>query len=100
MTDAETRDVAVMVLAGRVNKQVVAALAAAGVAAIGMSGGDGVSFRARKRNGAGVDLGFVGDISGADPKWLEAIWGAGGVPVLSSVALVAASFGKSQAPEK
>src|SRR5690242_19771349 len=40
ITDAETRDVAVMVLAGRVNKTVVAALASTGVQAIGMSGGD------------------------------------------------------------
>ena len=87
VTDAETRDVAVMVLAGRVNKQVVAALAGVGVAAIGMSGGDGVSFRARKRDSGGVDLGFVGDIACAESKWIEALWTAGGVPVLSSVAL-------------
>ena len=87
VTDAETRDVAVMVLAGRVNKMVVAALAATGVPAIGMSGGDGISFRARKKNGTAVDLGFVGEISAVDAHWLEAIWAAGGVPVLSSIAL-------------
>jgi len=46
-----------------------------------------VSFRARKKNGSGVDLGFVGEIASTDAKWIEAIWGAGGVPVLSSVAL-------------
>src|SRR5436309_7030994 len=61
VTDAETRDVAVMVLAGVVNKRVVAAMSAAGVPAIGMSGGDGGSFRARKKkNSTSVDLGFVG----------------------------------------
>jgi acetylglutamate kinase len=87
ITDAETRDVAVMVLAGRVNKQVVAALASTGVPAIGMSGGDGISFRARKKNGTTVDLGFVGEISAVDPRWIEAIWAADGVPVLSSIAL-------------
>jgi acetylglutamate kinase len=87
ITDAETRDVAVMVLAGRVNKTVVAAMAAAGVPAIGMSGGDGLSFRARKKNGTSVDLGYVGEIAGTDAHWFEAIWKAGGVPVLSSVAL-------------
>ncbi|HZQ91042.1 MAG TPA: acetylglutamate kinase [Terriglobales bacterium] len=87
VTDAETRDVAVMVLAGQVNKTVVAALAAAGVAAVGLSGGDGVSFRARKKKEGGVDLGFVGEIAATDSRWLEAIWQAGGVPVLSSVAL-------------
>src|SRR5438477_12722670 len=86
VTDAETRDVALMVLAGQINKKVVAALGATGVAALGLSGGDGLAFRARKKNG-GVDLGFVGEISAADSRWLDAIWSHGGVPVLSSVAL-------------
>ena len=86
VTDAETRDVALMVLAGQINKKVVAALGAAGVPALGLSGGDGLAFRARKKNG-GVDLGFVGEISTADARWLNAIWSNQGVPVLSSVAL-------------
>ena len=86
VTDAETRDVALMVLAGQINKKVVAALGAAGVPALGLSGGDGLAFRARKKNG-GVDLGFVGEISAADARWLNAIWSNQGVPVLSSVAL-------------
>ena len=43
VTDAETRDVALMVLAGQINKRVVAALATAGVPAIGLSGGDGLA---------------------------------------------------------
>lgn len=86
VTDAETRDVALMVLAGQINKHVVAALAATGVQAIGLSGGDGLAFRARKKNG-GVDLGYVGEISNADGRWIEAIWQNSGVPVLSSVAL-------------
>src|SRR5713101_5076345 len=51
VTDAETRDIAVMVLAGRVNKTVVAAMSFAGVQALGMCGADGFAFRARKRNG-------------------------------------------------
>ena len=62
ITDAETRDVAVMVLAGMVNKGVVAALVAAGNPAIGLCGGDGMSFRARKKETKGYDLGFVGEI--------------------------------------
>jgi acetylglutamate kinase len=87
VTDAETRDVALMVLAGIVNKQLVAAMCAAGTAAIGLSGGDGMAFRARKKNSGGHDLGYVGEISFAEPRWLEAIWQQGGVPVISSVAL-------------
>jgi acetylglutamate kinase len=87
VTDAETRDVALMVLAGIVNKQLVAALCAARQPAVGLSGGDGMAFRARKKNSGGQDLGFVGEISFAEPRWLEAIWQQGGVPVISSVAL-------------
>jgi acetylglutamate kinase len=87
VTDAETRDVALMVLAGIVNKQLVAALCAAGQSAVGLSGGDGMAFRARKKNTSGYDLGYVGEICFAEPRWLEAIWQQGGIPVISSVAL-------------
>lgn len=87
ITDAETRDVALMVLAGIVNKSFVAAIVAAGNPAIGLCGGDGMSFRARKKETPGYDLGFVGEICSVEPRWLEAIWGEGGIPVLSSLAL-------------
>jgi acetylglutamate kinase len=87
VTDAETRDVALMVLSGIVNKSLVAAIVAAGSAAVGLCGADGMAFRARKKQNPGCDLGFVGEICYADPRWIEAIWNAGGIPVLSSVAL-------------
>ncbi|MFB3917575.1 MAG: acetylglutamate kinase [Terriglobales bacterium] len=87
VTDSETRDVALMVLAGRVNKALVASLAAVGQPAVGMCGGDGLAFRARKKATNGHDLGFVGEISSVDPRWMEAIWEHGGVPVISSLAL-------------
>ncbi|HEV7218009.1 MAG TPA: acetylglutamate kinase [Terriglobales bacterium] len=87
ITDAETRDVALMVLAGIVNKSFVAAIVAAGNPAIGLCGGDGMSFRARKKKTEGYDLGFVGEICSVEPRWLEAIWGEGGIPVMSSLAL-------------
>ncbi len=86
VTDAETRDAALMVLGGRVNKSLVAALGAQGIAAMGLSGGDGMVFRARKKRTA-PDLGFVGEIAASDPRYLEAIWQMGGVPVISSLAL-------------
>src|SRR5205823_3645718 len=70
VTDAETRDVALMVLAGQVNKQLVAELAAAGQTAIGICGGDGASFRAHKKV-ASCDLGFVGEICAVDMRWIE-----------------------------
>jgi acetylglutamate kinase len=86
VTDAETRDAALMVLAGRVNKSLVATLGQLGQSAIGLSGGDGHVFRARKKKTT-PDLGFVGEIAATDPKWLEAIWKMGAVPVISSIAL-------------
>ena len=93
VTDAETRDVAVMVLAGIVNKSLVAAIALAGQPAVGLCGGDGGAFRARKKEDRDHDLGFVGEICYSEPRWIRAIWTEGGIPVLSSVALGAeASF--------
>jgi acetylglutamate kinase len=86
VTDAETRDAALMVLGGRVNKSLVAALGSLGQAAMGLSGGDGLIFRARKKRTV-PDLGFVGEIVASDPRWLEAIWKMNAVPVISSIAL-------------
>lgn len=86
ITDQETRDTALMVLAGRLNKELVAALGKHGQAAVGLSGGDGLLFRARKKRTA-PDLGFVGEIASSDPRWLLAVWQMGAVPVISSLAL-------------
>src|SRR6202012_3640374 len=72
ITDAETRDAALMVLGGRVNKSLVAALDQCGQAAVGLTGGDGHVFRARKKV-TKPDLGFVGEIAASDPKWLDAL---------------------------
>src|SRR5260370_23209286 len=68
VADAETRDVALMVLAGIVNKRLVAAIAAAGCPAIGLCGGDGGVFRARKKQDAEYDLGYVGEICFSEPR--------------------------------
>ena len=87
ITDAETRDVALMVLGGMVNKKVVAAIQSAGMPAVGFCGGDGMSFRARRKHVRGNDLGFVGEICFAEPCWIEALWQQGGIPVIASLAL-------------
>jgi len=87
VTDAETRDVALMVLAGIVNKKLVASISAEGQSAVGLCGGDGMSFRARKKENISCDLGYVGEIAAVECRWLEAIWGQGGIPVIASVAL-------------
>lgn len=86
ITDAETRDVALMVFAGKVNKTLVAALGAIGQPAVGLSGGDGLSFRARKKRTA-PDLGFVGEIASSDARLIEAVWQTNSVPVFCSMAL-------------
>src|SRR5947207_14765600 len=62
ITDAETRDVALMVLGGMVKKKLVAAIQVTGMPAIGFCGGDGMSFRARRKHVRGNVLGFVGEI--------------------------------------
>jgi len=74
VTDQQTRDVAMMVLAGQLNKQLVAAI-----------GGDLRIFRAAKKRQP--DLGFVGEIVSVDAQWIERLWEAGVVPVVSSLAL-------------
>src|SRR5512142_3229111 len=87
VTDSETRDVALMVLAGRVNKALVAALASVGQSAVGMCGGDGLTFRARKEASNGCGLGVGGEVAAVDSRWSEAAWTIGAVPVISSLAL-------------
>lgn len=87
VTDAETRDVALMVLGGKVNKILVSAICAAGCPAIGLSGGDGMAFRARKKVSPDCDLGYVGEICCAEARWIEAIWRQDGIPVISSLAI-------------
>ena len=87
VTDAETRDTALMVLGGMMNKKVVAAIQSAGMPAVGFCGGDGMSFRARRKHVRGHDLGFVGEICFAEPCWIEALWQQGGIPVMASLAL-------------
>lgn len=85
VTDAETRDFALMVLAGAVNKRLVAALGMIGQPAFGLCGADGLAFRAKKLETP--DLGFVGEVISVNARSLEAIWAVNAVPVISSVAL-------------
>jgi len=85
VTDLQTRDVAIMVLAGRLNKQLVAAIGTAGQPALGICGGDLRMVLAAKKTQP--DLGYVGDICTVDSQWIERLWAAGVVPVISSLAL-------------
>ncbi len=97
ITDAATRDVALMVLAGIVNKQWVADLEAAGQRALGLCGGDASLLRVRKltlhSNGEKKDLGFVGRPEKVDPTILEMAFRGGLVPVIASLGLNARAVG-------
>jgi acetylglutamate kinase len=85
VTDSQARDVAIMVLAGQLNKQLVAAIGEAGQPAIGMCGGDLRMVLASKKKQP--NLGYVGDVCAVDASWIERFWNAGVVPVISSLAL-------------
>ena len=84
VTDAQTRDVAMMVLAGQLNKQLVAAIGDAGQPAIGICGGDLRIFRATRKQ---PNLGYVGEVCAVDFQWIERLWSAGVVLVVASLAL-------------
>ena len=74
-----------MVLAGQLNKQLVAAIGEAGQPAIGICGGDLRMVLASKKKQP--DLGYVGEICICRCQWIERFWDAGVVPVISSLAL-------------
>ena len=85
VTDAETLDVATMVLAGKLNTEVVASLVAGGVNAVGLSGVDGRLLLARKQEGP--DLGFVGEVVHVRADVLATLLAERFVPVVASIAV-------------
>lgn len=93
VTNAWTRDVALMVLAGMVNKQWVAEIEAQGQPALGICGGDANLVEARQisiaANGRRRSLGFVGRPHRVNTRILELAFRSGLVPVLASLALSA-----------
>jgi acetylglutamate kinase len=86
ITDAATAEVVLMVLAGLVNKALVADLGAAGVASIGLCGADGALFSARKLESSSADLGYVGEVDAVEPRAARALLAAGFAPVIATVA--------------
>lgn len=71
ITDAETLKIVTMVYAGYINKNIVVQLQANGCNAIGLTGADGNMIRAHKRQHAGIDYGFVGDIDSVNTELLQ-----------------------------
>jgi len=88
VTDRETRDVAVMVLGGLLNKRVAGAICAAGQPAVGLCASDASCFLAEPMTqGEANVLGFVGYLTGVNVEFLESLWRAGVMPVSSCLGL-------------
>ena len=86
VTDKMTLEVVVAVLAGRVNKELVAAINTRGGRAAGISGVDGALIQARIKD---ASLGYVGEVVGVDTALLEVLLESGYVPVVAPVSLYA-----------
>ena len=69
VTDEETMEIAEMVL-GKVNKELVSMVESLGVKAVGISGKDGGLLTVEKKYSNGEDIGYVGNITGVNPKIL------------------------------
>ena len=89
VTDRETRDVAVMVFAGLLNKQLSAAISAAGQPAVGISAADAECFRAEPlvHNDVQGSLGYVGYLTAANTELLACLWREGLLPVAACLGL-------------
>ena len=97
VTDAETAQIAEMVLAGSINKEIVGWIGAAGGRAVGISGKDAGLVRAEKigRRDADrdqgierhVDLGFVGEPVAVDRRIIDSLSADGIIPVIAPIAL-------------
>jgi acetylglutamate kinase len=89
VTDEATIEVVEMVLAGTINKQIVAAINAAGGSAIGLSGKDAGLIEARRhfleKNGKQVDIGLVGEPAKVDPKVIDLLQNSDLIPVIAPV---------------
>jgi acetylglutamate kinase len=82
VTDAETLDIARMVLVGKVNRDIVSAINVHGPLAVGVSGEDAGVIQASLRDPA---LGFVGDISRVGPELLQRLLAENLVPVVATI---------------
>jgi acetylglutamate kinase len=92
VTDAETMDIVEMVLAGRVNKEIVELINTAGGRAVGLTGQDGGLIRARKLMIAApdnplerIDIGQVGQIQKIDPSVIFTLSQNGFIPVIAPI---------------
>lgn len=89
VTDAETMDIVEMVLAGKINKDIVTRFNKQGAKAVGISGTDSNLIIAKKKfienNGEKVDIGYVGEVVEINPKMIEILQKEDFIPVISPV---------------
>ncbi len=81
VTDKETADIVQMVLAGKVNKSLVALLGRLGCKAVGLCGADGTLITAKAMD---KKLGFVGEITDVNPEPINDLLACGYIPVIST----------------
>ncbi len=91
VTDRQTRDAAVMVFAGLLNKRLAGAISLAGKPAVGICASDAACFRAEAMqvDPTGGDLGYVGYLTAANLGFFQSLWRAGIVPVAACLGLAA-----------
>jgi acetylglutamate kinase len=82
VTDAETLEIARMVLVGKVNKDIVASINVHGPLAVGLSGEDAGLITASARS---ADLGYVGDVSSVDAAIVERLLAQNLIPVVATI---------------
>jgi acetylglutamate kinase len=82
VTSDDAIDAVLQILAGLVNKRLVAALCAAGADPVGISGIDGQITTATQLD---PNLGWVGKINSADARLLNLLTSAGHVPVVACI---------------
>lgn len=89
VTDRETRDAAVMVFAGLLNKRLAGAISLAGQNAVGISAADSACFPAEPmiHEGDAGGLGYVGYLTGVNLDFLNCLWRASIVPVACCLGL-------------
>ncbi len=85
-TDSETMDIVQMVLCGKLNKDLVSFIGSEGGRAVGLCGLDGNMLKAEKVSKAGIDYGYVGEISEVDVSIINDVIEKGMIPVISTVA--------------
>lgn len=91
VSDAETVEIAEMVLSAKINKGIVADLNRLGAKAVGLSGKDGGMLTARKKyiekGGEMIDIGFVGEIESVDRSLIDILVEQDYIPVISSIGI-------------